>query len=525
MDMQSRLAPFMPHGMCLLWRPDLMGLHVISDGLIALAYFTIPFAILRFVQGRRDLEPKHRALALLFAAFIAFCGLTHIASIIVLWNPIYVWEGWLKAITALVSLVTAGLLTTLVPLALKLPSAESMRREIAAHRKTMAELDAARAALAVRVENTEGALRVAEQHRHQSAALLSTVIEAMPGLIYAKDRSGRMLLANEATLGLLGKPWSRVEGRRDDEILSDKRQAAMVMAQDRQVMDSGQVQEIEEIIHHPGKGPRVYLSSKVPFGHAGDPINGIVGVAVDITERKQLARDLLQVSRRSAMGQMATAIAHELNQPLAAITMFLDGGMTLLRAEQEGPLVRSLAAAKEQSLRAGDIIRRLRAFVSGGDDITRPENLASLVDDACGLALLGARENGVVTEITHKAPDLEVLVDRVQIEQVIVNLVRNGLDAMGEGRGGSLRIATGLGPEGMAMLSVSDTGPGISPEVADRLFEAFVSTKGVQGMGVGLSICRTIIERHGGRIWLDPNTEAGATFRVTIPARLRAEAA
>ncbi len=263
----------------------------------------------------------------------------------------------------------------------------------------------------------------------------------------------------------------------------------------------------------------------MPFGHAGDPINGIVGVAVDITERKQLARDLLQVSRRSAMGQMATAIAHELNQPLAAITMFLDGGMTLLRAEQEGPLVRSLAAAKEQSLRAGDIIRRLRAFVSGGDDITRPENLASLVDDACGLALLGARENGVVTEITHEAPDLEVLVDRVQIEQVIVNLVRNGLDAMGEARGGSLRIATSLGPEGMAMLSVSDTGPGISPEVADRLFEAFVSTKGVQGMGVGLSICRTIIERHGGRIWLDPNTEAGATFRVTIPARLRAEAA
>ncbi len=525
MDMQSSLAPFMPHGMCLLWRPDLMSLHVISDALIALAYFTIPFAILGFVQGRRDLEPRHRALALLFAAFIAFCGLTHIVSIVVLWAPVYVFEGWLKALTAIISLVTAAWLAALVPLALKLPSAQSMRLEIAAHRATMRELDAARAALAVRVETTEGALRVAEQHRHQSTALLSTVIEAMPGLIYAKDRFGRMLLANEATLNLIGKKWSQVEGRRDTEILRDRRQAELVMANDRQVMESGKVQEVEEIIDHPGKGPRVYLSSKVPFGHGDDAVQGIVGVSVDITERKQLARDLLQVSRRSAMGEMATAIAHELNQPLAAITLFLDGGMTLLRGDHEGPLVRSLTAAKEQSLRAGDIIRRLRAFVSGDDDVKAPENLPLLVDEACALALLGARESGVVTEIIHEEADLNVLVDRVQIEQVIVNLVRNALDAMGDRRSGTLRITTGSGGEGLAALSVSDDGPGISAEVAGQLFQSFVSTKGVKGMGVGLSICRTIIERHGGRIWLDPDVETGATFRVTLPRRRRAEAA
>jgi PAS domain S-box-containing protein len=517
MDWQSQFEMFMPHGMCLLWRPELMSLHVISDALIALAYFTIPFAILRFVRGRDDLEPKDRALALLFAIFIAFCGLTHIASIVVLWVPMYIVEGWLKALTAIVSVATAALLTTLVPQALKLPSAGSMRREIAAHRETMLALDSARAALAARVDRTEGELRVAERHRHQSTALLSTVIEAVPGLIYAKDLSGRMLLANQATLDLIGKHWSQVEGKRDDEFLSDPRQAEMVMANDERVMKSGRVQELEEVIDHPDKGPRVYLSTKLPFGHTDDEIKGMVGLSVDITERKQLARELLHVSRRSAMGEMAAAIAHEINQPLAAITLFLDGSIAMLPKDYDGPLIRSLALAKDQCLRAGDIIRRLRSFVSGGDDVKRPENLTLLVDEACSLALLGSRENGVTTDIVHGAPDVEVLVDRVQIEQVIVNLVRNAMDAMDSAKGAALRIEIGYGDDGMAMLSVSDNGPGISADVAGRLFESFVSTKGVKGMGIGLSICRTIVENHGGKIWVDPDSGTGATFHFTLP--------
>ena len=525
MDWQSQFEMFMPHGMCLLWRPELMSLHIISDALIALAYFTIPFAILRFVRGRDDLEPRHRRLALLFAIFIALCGLTHIASIVVLWVPMYIVEGWLKALTAVASVATAAGLTVLVPQVLKLPSSESMRREIAAHRETMLALDSARAALAVRVDRTEGELRVAEQHRHQSTALLSTVIEAMPGLIYAKDRSGRMLLANEATLDLIGKQWQQVEGRRDDEFLGDPRQAEIVMTNDRRVMESGQAQELEEIVDHPAKGARIYLSTKVPFGHTDNVIKGMVGVSIDITERKRLAKELLHVSRRSAMGEMATAIAHEINQPLAAITLFLDGSIALLDKDYDGPLIRSLALAKDQCLRAGEIIRRLRSFVSGGDDIKRFENMTLLVDEACGLALLGARENGVITEIVHGEPDIVVLVDRVQVEQVIVNLVRNAMDAMGDAEGASLRIETGYDIDGMAMLSVSDNGPGISVEVADRLFEPFVSTKGVKGMGIGLSICRTIIESHGGKIWADPGAGTGATFRFTLPSRDREVAA
>jgi two-component system sensor kinase FixL len=135
--------------------------------------------------------------------------------------------------------------------------------------------------------------------------------------------------------------------------------------------------------------------------------------------------------------------------------------------------------------------------------------------------LLGSRESGVTTEIVHGEADLAVLCDRVQIEQVIVNLVRNAMDAMGDAEGSALRIATGHSIDGMAMLSISDNGPGINTEVAGRVFEPFVSTKGVKGMGIGLSICRTIIENHGGKIWVDANAGRGATFHFTLPTHTR----
>ena len=665
MNWRSQYEMFMPHGMCFLWRPELMALHVISDALIALAYFAIPFAILRFVQDRDDLRPRHQQIALLFAAFIAFCGLTHLLSIYVLWVPIYIIEGWLKAVTAIVSIATAISLTRLVPHALRLPSAESMRAEIAAHRETMAALEAARAALAAKVnftedalresekkfrsvvehmseglmifdqqgtitfhncasaelhgiergadglfsqeqrsvewlgwdnegalvpivnwpiervlrgervhdqylhversdtgksfdavfngsgiygargdlilgfvtlrdigheiraqqvraalaekvDRTESELRMAEQHRHQSKALLATVIEAMPGLIYAKDRSGRMLLANKATLDLIGKNWTQVEGKRDNEFIDDPDQAAKVMANDRRVMDTGAIQEHEEIVDFPNKGSRVFLSTKAPFSHLGGVVSGMVGVSIDITDRKRLARELLHVSRRSAMGEMATAIAHEINQPLASIALSIEGSLALLDKDYDGPLTAPLALAKAQSMRAGAIIRRLRSFVSGGEEMKRPENLTVIVDEACSLALLGTRES-VTTEIVHDEVALEVFVDGIQIEQVVVNLVRNAIDAMDGADGAKLRVETGFSEDGMAMLSVVDNGPGVSDAIADRVFEAFVSTKGVKGMGIGLSICRTIIENHGGKIWADKDVRTGAKFRFTLP--------
>lgn len=188
-------AEFMPHGMCLLWRPELMALHIISDALIAAAYFAIPFGIFVFMRARPDLNDQHRALALLFAVFIAACGCTHVMAIVVLWKPYYVAEGLLKALTAAVSVITALALPFLIPQLLRIPSPKVLEAEIAAHRKTLSELRIARTQLADRVEETEGDLR--ETNRRFQAALRDS-----PVTVFEQDAELRYTWVYNPPLGL-----------------------------------------------------------------------------------------------------------------------------------------------------------------------------------------------------------------------------------------------------------------------------------------------------------------------------------
>jgi len=524
--MMSQLQDFMPHGMCLLWRPELMLLHIASDALIAAAYFAIPFGIARFVRLRRDLEQEHRATALLFAAFIALCGLTHLASILVLWVPLYVWEGWLKALTAVVSVATAFLLVSLVPQLLKIPSSTALQQEVLAHQHTIAALKSAQAALAARVGETESELNDALEKEQLSNSLLRTIVESAPGLVYAKDRRGRMLLANNGALDLIGKPWADVQGKRDVEFLSDPRQGEAVMANDRLVMSGDAVQAIEEIVDHPTKGKRVWFSTKTPMHDLTGAVTGLVGVSIDVTEQKQMQANLLHVSRLSAMGEMAAALAHELNQPLAAITNYVAGSRQVIARENPASeVVAPLDRAIEQTLRAGQIIRRIRAFVSNEDMARHPEDLRELVSEACSLALVGAALQAIETRVRQDERPVMVVADKVQIEQVIHNLTRNAIEALAETQEPRLEISVRAGEDEMALISIVDNGPGVSETVADRLFQPFVSTKGTQGMGIGLSICRSIVEAHGGKIWMAPQDEGGSGFFFTLPLAPRPDGA
>ena len=248
------------------------------------------------------------------------------------------------------------------------------------------------------------------------------------------------------------------------------------------------------------------------------------GFVRDLTDRQaaearmqELQAELVHVSRLTAMGEMASALAHELNQPLSAIANYLKGSSRMLARPEADPerLRQAVDKAAEQALRAGEIIRRLRDFAARGETERRVESLTRIVEEASALALVGAKEHGVQVRFRYDRRVDQVLADRVQIQQVILNLIRNAVDAMETSARRELDVSVAPGGAGQATITVADTGPGISPEIADQLFQPFVTTKR-EGMGVGLSISRTIIEAHGGRIWVEPTPGGGATFRFTL---------
>lgn len=262
----------------------------------------------------------------------------------------------------------------------------------------------------------------------------------------------------------------------------------------------------------------------------GEMISGdqrfFTGFVRDLSERQQtearlqeLQTELVHISRLTAMGEMASALAHELNQPLSAIANYLKGSKRLL-ASSAGDTERvqeAIDKAAEQALRAGDIIRRLRDFVARGEAERRVESLPKLIEEASALALVGAKEHGIRVLFRFDPKIDLVLADKVQIQQVALNLIRNGIEAMEGASRRVLEIRIAPAPDNYAQVIISDTGTGISPEIADQLFQPFITTKRT-GMGVGLSISRTIIEAHGGRLWSEPNPGGGARFAFTLRA-------
>lgn len=249
------------------------------------------------------------------------------------------------------------------------------------------------------------------------------------------------------------------------------------------------------------------------------------GFIRDLSERQQtearlqeLQSELIHISRLSAMGEMASALAHELNQPLSAIANYMMGSRRLLEGQTDDTarMVRdAMDKAAEQSLRAGQIIRRLRDFVARGESDRRVESLKKLVEEAGALALVGAKEHGVRVNFRLDPLIDRVIVDRVQIQQVILNLIRNAIEAMEGLPRRELVISTEPVDDHMVAVSIADTGTGLAPEILPKLFEPFISTK-ANGMGVGLSISRTIIEAHGGTITARPNDGGGTVFRFTL---------
>ena len=253
-------------------------------------------------------------------------------------------------------------------------------------------------------------------------------------------------------------------------------------------------------------------------------------IAADVSDRRRTEEAALrhqerleQTSRLITMGEMASSLAHELNQPLSAIANYCMGSVNRLKTGdyRQEDILAAMEKASTQAERAGKIIRRTREFVKKSEPNRAPARLADIVEEAIGFAEIEARKASVAIRV-DLPPDLPpVFADRIMIEQVVLNLVKNGIEAMQQAHAVERELVVGARRDeaGMVEVTVADRGHGIDGEAAEKLFAPFYTTK-QEGMGMGLNICRSIVEYHGGRLWAQPNPGGGSVFRFTLPIQV-----
>jgi two-component system, LuxR family, sensor kinase FixL len=368
------------------------------------------------------------------------------------------------------------------------------------------------------------------QDLHEREAHLRSVLDTVPDAMIIIAPQGTIQSFSLTAERLFGYPAAEVVGRNVSMLMPppyreqhDSYLSRYHVTGERRIIGIGRV-----VVGLRRDGTTFPMELTV--GEAGSaPRQIFIGFVRDLTERQQtqqrlqeLQSELIHMSRYTALGEMASTLAHELNQPLSAIANYLNGGRRLLEAARPDmlPMAReAMERATEQALRAGQIIRRLRDFVSRGESEQSHQNLPKLIEEASALALVGIKETGVRVTYALDPQAVTVFVDKIQVQQVLLNLIRNAVEATQEMERRDLEIRTRACQAGMVEVSVTDTGTGLSESIAGQLFQPFVTTK-AHGMGVGLSISRTIIEAHGGRLWAAPNPGGGSVFTFTLKTGL-----
>ena len=367
----------------------------------------------------------------------------------------------------------------------------------------------------------------AEKALLERGARLSSILETGPDAIIVISETGTIESVNSATTRLFGYSREALVGQNVKILMPspfheehDGYLRRYRTTGEKRIIGIGRVVE--------GKhrdGSTFPLELAVGEVHVGKQ-RFFTGFIRDISERtaaerrlQQLQFELLHVSRLSDMTQMVAALAHELNQPLTAIMNYVKAARRTAGAATDPNAKKTLELidkATQQTARAGQIILRLRSFIEKRETIRSEEKIDKVIEEAIALGFMNAVDLKVRIQLEFAAGLPPVYIDKIQIQQVAINLIRNAIEAMRSVSRRELTIGAALNEENFVEVAIADTGPGLSPEVAARLFQPFVTTK-EKGMGIGLTICQSIIESHNGRIWATANEGGGVVFRFVLP--------
>jgi PAS domain S-box-containing protein len=492
-----------PHGVCLLWRPELLWLHVASDALIGLAYWSIPVVLVVIAARRRDLV--YPWVFELFAVFILACGATHFMGIWTLWHPDYGVQGAVKAITAVVSVATAVALWPLLPRILAMPSPTELAEANAALSREVAERREAEA------RSRQSEARLAGFFEHLSDALF--VVQAQPGGFVFET-------VNPSFCRLFGTQREAIEGLGPERLLEDA-PAAELLAAFAACLASGSSRDWESAVSGPG-GIRHWHTVLVPLPVVPGEPRRLLGSLRDVTELRRLQVDLVEAARRATIGAMCAGVAHEMSQPVNIIGLWADRARAGLDAAAATPH-RAIEVILGQTRRLGGLLERMRELArdAPGEAETFDASIAAAA------AVEVARRSWALdrVEISLHAPGPVPLLGRAaQFEQALLHLLENARDAVLRRRrqepdaAAQIWVSLRVGPRpGQITLAVQDTGGGVSASLGPRILEPFVTGKDPgEGTGLGLPIAAGILRGMGGRLgWL--NRGAGAVFEVALP--------
>ena len=332
---------------------------------------------------------------------------------------------------------------------------------------------------------------------------------------------GVILSWNRAAERLFGYTASEVFGQPITVIFPPDRieEEAIILGRIR----SGERVDHYETVRRHKDGQIISVSvTASPIRDASGKVTGASTILRDLTDRnirdqriQELQAELAHVQRLNELGQVVSTLVHEVNQPLTAISNYVNACRRLFKAGDQERIESVLNRITDQTNRTRGIVERIRDFVKKRDVQMRAENLSQVIEEAIALTRASVRDRDLTLTVEIEPQGIQVEIDKVQVQQVLFNLLRNSIEAMQDQSRRELVVASSLVQGGMVEISVADLGPGLVDEVRAKLFQPFVTTK-VHGMGVGLSVCRAIVEWHGGRLWADDNPSRGTVFRFTV---------